>query len=173
MAETTTTTITEIYVIKTVVDEEAEEYGTSSVTVLRLTDVTEDIVSGLEDLAAPKTLEFMTEDQRIGTFDNLSLRIASPNNGYEKAIQRIRIGTLDDQVADIARECPNIINALAVEIVREMAQNTIEIPCVFPESPKDWGTFTGSFMLSDGEKVLVAHHAADEDEEEWTEVRQE
>jgi hypothetical protein len=40
-------------------------------------------------------------------------------------------------------------------------------------TPSDWGTITGSFIISDGEKVLVCHHAADEDEEEWTEVRNE
>ena len=40
-------------------------------------------------------------------------------------------------------------------------------------TPNDWGAFTGSFIISGGEKVLVVHHAADEDEEEWTEVRKE
>ncbi len=42
--------------------------------------------------------------------------------------------------------------------------------CVFPESPKDWGTPTGDFIISDGEKVIIAHHEANEDEDEWTEI---
>ena len=33
-----------------------------------------------------------------------------------------------------------------------------------------WGTLTGSFILSDGEDVILAHRAADECDDEWTEV---
>lgn len=50
----------------------------------------------------------------------------------------------------------------------EMIDMETENICTFRTS-KDLGAFTGSFIISDGEKVLVAHHAAD-DEEEWTEA---
>ena len=79
-------------------------------------------------------------------------------NQYMDAFDRLilTLNSVDDMVKDIH--------------VTDAKANSNDEKIVFPESPKDWGTPTGSFIISDGEDVILAHHAADEDEDEWTEI---